>query len=1023
MGDKIVVGNGGIGRGFKNDRTPFNIDNDSFPTLLNAYQWRGRVKRKRGTSLLGRLRRYFISTSTAYSSTSTIALSGGAANILTGFTLQTNGNIFPGSVTINNTTVAQVYTDPAANGILTGSLGGAGTINYATGDITISGGAGNSINASFNYYPDLPVMGLEDLVLSTNPLTAGSTVAIDGSQFPGNIGFDTTYAYNILPTAPYSIYDVSFYKNLADATYAGYLAKTTWTPTSWNGQDYQQFWTVNYQGALWATNGINVPFRVQNIGMQYKAITVVDNITAGPPAFADLTIASHGLVVGDFVFINEVVTTTGINFQTGYVTSVVSANKVRVEFPSATITTAGTGGIAQYLTNRSDVTKDCLRWYDGDPTNGNATTPTLSSTKGWVNFAPPVSQSNFSIADLPAAQYYLVGARMIVPFKDRLLFVGPVIQTSSANSQVYLQDTVIYSQNGTPYYTCSYTNTPSATVDTPTNATTVFNPILVPANQTATSTAYFEDSSGFGGFITAGTYNPIVTVSFNEDVLIMGFSKQQARFVYTGNDIVPFNFFTINSELGSSSTFSGINLDRGAVSTGEHGIVITSQVSAARLDLDIPDQIFQFNLINNGAQRVTAQRDFINEWIYFTYPDNEVRYKFNNQTLQYNYRDNSWAVFQECYTTYGQFRKVTGNTWATIGDTYPSWSQWNDPWNSGSATLLQPQVMAGNQQGFVMLRDDGTSEGNSLYIQSFSGNIVTSPDHCLNRGDYIIISGCIGTIGYEVNNKVFSVLNTPSDSTFTLNPTIGSGTYSGGGVIKRMSVPLIQTKQFPVSWEMARKTRIGPQMYLLSYTPASEISLLIYLSQNSVGQGISAYNEGPIVPEPNTINNSLVYSTVLYTCPESTNLGLTPANTNLQMVTASDQDQIWHRINTSLLGDTIQFGFTMSDTQMRSLTPSGNTFTITGATQASPCVLTCTNQVSVNQLVSISGVVGMTQLNGNVYNVIARSGTTLTLGVNSSAFTAYTSGGSLQVVGPQNQFAEIELHGFIVDVQPSMVLA
>ena len=115
MGDKIVVGNGGIGRGFKNDRTPFNIDNDSFPTLLNAYQWRGRVKRKRGTSLLGRLRRYFISTSTAYSSTSTIALSGGAANILSGFTLQTNGNIFPGSVTINNTTVAQVYTDPAAN--------------------------------------------------------------------------------------------------------------------------------------------------------------------------------------------------------------------------------------------------------------------------------------------------------------------------------------------------------------------------------------------------------------------------------------------------------------------------------------------------------------------------------------------------------------------------------------------------------------------------------------------------------------------------------------------------------------------------------------------------------------------------------------------------------------------------------------------------------------------------------------------------------------------------------------------
>ena len=81
--------------------------------------------------------------------------------------------------------------------------------------------------------------------------------------------------------------------------------------------------------------------------------------------------------------------------------------------------------------------------------------------------------------------------------------------------------------------------------------------------------------------------------------------------------------------------------------------------------------------------------------------------------------------------------------------------------------------------------------------------------------------------------------------------------------------------------------------------------------------GNTPYNSGNIVPDNNVMNNSLVYSTVLYTCPESTNLGLTPANTNLQMVTAASQQAIWHRINTSLLGDTVQVGFTMSDAQMR----------------------------------------------------------------------------------------------------------
>lgn len=898
MGMKVIVGP--INKGLRNDRLPFVIDNDSFPSLINAYQWRGRIKRKRGTSFLGRLTRFFNSTSTSYSSTSTIALVAGAANILTGFSLQINGNIVPGSISINDVTAPQTYTDPSMNGTLSGSLGGTGTINYATGAITITGGGADSINASFLYFPDFPVLGLEDLNLNA-------------TQFPGTLAFDTTYSYNIQTVVPYSIYDVSFYKNPTSGTYPGYTEKTNVTPTTWNGQDYQQFWTANYQGALWATNGTNVPFSISNIGMQFKVVTNVTMIVAGPPATARLTIIGHGLVVGDFLFLNEIGGIIGINFQTCYVTNVFDPNNVDIELPNATLGGAfSSNGIAQYLTNRSDPTKDCLRWYDGDPTDGNPTSPTLNGHKGWVNFAPPLSQAAFSIADNTAQQYYLVGAKMIVPFKDRLLFLGPVIQSSSSGSQIYLQDTVIYSQNGTPYYTASFTGSVTA-------STTVYTPILVPGGETATANAYFEDSTGFGGFITAGFAQPILTASPNEDVLIIGFSNRQTRFVYTGNDIVPFNFFVINSELGSGSTFSIINMDRGVMSIGDHGIIITAQIASQRIDLEIPDQVFQFNLTNNGSLRITAQRDFINEWIYFTYPDNEVPYKFPNQTLQYNYRDDSWGIFNECYTTYGQFRKVTGYTWATIGTIYPTWSSWNTPWNAGSSSLLQPKIIAGNQQGFILERDDGTDEGNSLYIQSFSGNQITAPDHCLNDGDYIVISGCIGTISSIVNGNIYSVYNTTTN-TFRVNPSIGSGTYSGGGLIKRMYIPFIETKQFPVSWEMARKTRIGPQQYLLSNTDNGQITLLIYLSENAIGPKVSAYNIGPIIPSAGSLNNTLIYSTILYTCPESTNLGLTAANTNLQMPTALDQNQIWHRVNTSLIGDTVQVAFTMSDDQMRDTT-------------------------------------------------------------------------------------------------------
>ncbi len=904
MGQKLVVGP--FNKGFRNDRTAFNIDNDNFPTLVNAYQWRGRAKRKRGTSKLGRLQRYFQSNIKSYNTGSiTITLDGlGKGNILTGFSLQSSGNIVPGSVLVRDTTAGISYTDPAMNGMLSPS----GTINYATGDITILAAAGHTVRANFLYYPDLPVMGLEDLSLNLN-------------QYPQTLAFDTTYSYQILPNAPYGIYDVSFYKNPpSSASLPGYTPKTvfTVTPTTWNGQDYQQFWTVNYQGALWATNGINVPFQTTNIGMQYKPILTVTVVSVGPPAIADLNIIAHGLIVGDFVFINEVSTTTGINFQTGYVIAVIDADNVEVEFPNATIANNGSGGIAQYLTNRSDTTIDSLRWYDGDPTDGNVTSPTLSGEKGWVNFAPPLSKSVFSIADLPPRQYYLVGARAIVPFKDRLLFFGPVIQTSDANSQVYLQDTIIYSQNGTPYYTASFTGDPSL-------STTTYNPILLPVNQTATASAYWEDQTGFGGFISAGVDQPILTVSTNEDVLVVGFDRLQTRVVYSGNDIVPFNFFLINSELGSGSTFSVINLDKGVLTRGNRGFVLTTQVDAQRFDLDIPDQVFQIQLIDNGAERVTAQRDFINEWIYFTYPKNDpsvqVTHKFPNQTLFYNYRDNSFGIFNEAFTTYGQFRKQTGYTWSNIGNTYPTWRDWNDPWNSGTSTLLQTEVIGGNQQGFVVFRADGTGETESLYIESFVANTVTSPNHCLDEGDYITFSGSLGTISSQINGKIFSVTVIDND-TFTINPQIEdpfanppttTGTYFGGGLITRMYVPYIQTKQFPASWDMGRKTRIGFQQYLLSTTANSQIQLLIFLSQNAT----NPYNTGPIVPDAFSINNGLVYSTILYTCPESTNLGLTPANINLQTPTAIDQEQIWHRINTSLIGDTVQIGFTMSDEQMR----------------------------------------------------------------------------------------------------------
>ena len=74
------------------------------------------------------------------------------------------------------------------------------------------------------------------------------------------------------------------------------------------------------------------------------------------------------------------------------------------------------------------------------------------------------------------------------------------------------------------------------------------------------------------------------------------------------------------------------------------------------------------------------------------------------------------------------------------------------------------------------------------------------------------------------------------------------------------------------------------------------------------------------------------------------------------------------------------------------------TSSITGISNSAPAVVTTANALVLGQPCFITGAGGMTQINGNIYTVVAASGTAVTLaGIysNSSAYPAYTSGGQL----------------------------
>jgi len=71
--------------------------------------------------------------------------------------------------------------------------------------------------------------------------------------------------------------------------------------------------------------------------------------------------------------------------------------------------------------------------------------------------------------------------------------------------------------------------------------------------------------------------------------------------------------------------------------------------------------------------------------------------------------------------------------------------------------------------------------------------------------------------------------------------------------------------------------------------------------------------------------------------------------------------------------------------------PSG---TITGISKANPAVVTATNTLAIGDVVKITGVVGMTEVNNGVFIVSAATGANFTLfDTDSSAYGTYTSGG------------------------------
>lgn len=394
----------------------------------------------------------------------------------------------------------------------------------------------------------------------------------------------------------------------------------------------------------------------------------------------------------------------------------------------------------------------------------------------------------------PQTGPYVKTARMIVVFKNRLILLNTVENDNSGGAGVNTNYT-----NRARY--CFYGS-----------------PFAVNAWYEKNQTDNVPNVAAGGGYVDAATDEQIISAEFIKDRLIVYFERSTWELVYTNNQVLPFVWQKINTELGSQSTFSVVPFDQAVLGIGQSGIHACTGTNVSRIDDKIPDTVFDFQTKNDAPARTAGIRDYYTELVYWTFVDDlkEPTQKFANQVLVYNYKNGSWALNDDCLTTFGYFEQATDTTWASSSPI--KWENAGFSWNSNVIQANQRQILCGTPEGYVLILDPELARNAAamqvtnityaatgiLTLTIINHNLTANPIEFDWDRDFILLENIVGdaTTMATLNGNIFQVFNVIDANTITIDTTgrtfapLTSGTYSGGGTAARVSNIQIRSKEW-----------------------------------------------------------------------------------------------------------------------------------------------------------------------------------------------------------------------------------
>lgn len=937
---QILIG-GYPGGGLTTDRKPMMLADEAYSNLRNAYVWRERTKKRDGSVSMGRLKRILIGLSKGPSQASVWNF-----NILTvnGLVLSAN-NANPGQIT----TVNNHNLNTGDTLVLTGILGATGYNNVL---FTITVISPNSFTVGVN------AAGFGAYVsggawTSNKVLVASGSISSANNANPGQI--TTTYPHNL------SNGDLVTITGISGAT--GYNGKT---------------FTITSTGINTFTVGANATtFGVYTSGGTYVAKDKSPSIGLEP--YAQINPGSIVFTIGGITFTDN---------GSGVLTSPTPGNSGTINYVLGNASITHTAGIGVATTLSFDyfpslpvmgICKREVATLGIDATVFFDTTYAYQYVNGFQELSPGTIWTGTNTDFFWSANFQGVTSDLRYFFVtnnniDILATKYDPIRYYDNASWIDLQplvsstDTLWQSLILIPYYgrLLALNTWEGVTATTYTGAKNFFSrcrfsQIGDPTDQT---NGWRSDIYGRGGFIDAPTNESIVSVAFFKNTLIVFFEYSTWQLRYVGEYGLPFIFERISSDFGAVSPYSPIVFDQGVMAVSNRGVIQAAAHGVTRLDEQIPETVFSFEIQNKSPNFVHGIRDYEKEVVYWNYVDKSLQdttQKYPTTVLLFNYKNNTWAKFRDTITCFGPAQFQFGITWdslTTFWDSTVSWDNVDDQ-------QYVDYVSAGNQQGFIIIYENPvakTPESSitlypptlSITDVTFSSTepvILTIPSHNLANGEIVYITGTIwnGT-NPGINNKIYnvSVSNTNPD-TLTLGlwdqkslsydavVIDSASTYIGGGRVALFPVMNIVGKDF-------NPFQGAGKQFKLSYID-------FQMDSNMVSPAI------PAVSVQLFVNSYL---------SEQANLLIG---------------------NKELLNTSQTCGF------------------ITGAAQSNPCIITSVDHSLISgTVIYIANIEGMTELNAALYTITVVNADNFSLNtIDSSGFTEYVNLGTWNAIPVDGQ--------------------